>query len=145
MDESFFPRRLDDGRVPTEPGSGTWYLVARAAPVGCGSGKGLLARCICIIAFGREPHAVTAGANTEEVEKRIASELIEASPVLFLDNLNNTTFKSDLAGERHDGKAGAHTFARQIPDGDVERLGIRGLDRQRPIGIGGPGAPFYCH
>ena len=39
---------------------------------------------------------MTAGANTEEVEKRVAAELIEASPVLFLDNLNNTTFKSDL-------------------------------------------------
>jgi hypothetical protein len=32
-----------------------------AAPMsGAGAGKGLLARCICIIAFGREPHAVTA-------------------------------------------------------------------------------------
>ena len=72
-------------------------VLLRAPPLsGAGAGKGLLARCICIIAFGREPHAVTAGANTEEVEKRIAAELIEASPVLFLDNLNNTTFKSDL-------------------------------------------------
>jgi hypothetical protein len=72
-------------------------VLLRAPPLsGAGAGKGLLARCICIIAFGREPHAVTAGANTEEVEKRIASELIGASPVLFLDNLNNTAFKSDL-------------------------------------------------
>jgi hypothetical protein len=63
---------------------------------GAGAGKGLLARCICIIAFGREPHAVTAGANAEELEKRIASELIEGSPALFLDNLNNTAFRSDL-------------------------------------------------
>jgi hypothetical protein len=63
---------------------------------GAGSGKGLLARCICIIAFGREPHAVTAGANAEELEKRIAAELIEGSPALFLDNLNNTTLKSNL-------------------------------------------------
>ena len=60
------------------------------------SGKGLLARCICIIAFGREPHAVTAGASAEELEKRIAAELIEGSPALFLDNLNNTAFKSNL-------------------------------------------------
>jgi hypothetical protein len=68
-----------------------------AAPVsGAGAGKGLLARCICIIAFGREPHAVTAGATSEELEKRIAAELMEGSPALFLDNLNNTAFKSDL-------------------------------------------------
>ncbi len=32
----------------------------RAAPMsGTGAGKGLLARCISIVAFGREPHAVT--------------------------------------------------------------------------------------
>jgi hypothetical protein len=69
----------------------------RAAPMsGAGAGKGLLARCISIIAFGREPHAVTGGANAEELEKRIAAELIEGSPALFLDNLNNTAFKSDL-------------------------------------------------
>ena len=72
-------------------------VLLRAAPVsGAGAGKGLLARCICIIAFGREPHAVTAGANAEELEKRIAAELIEGSPALFLDNLNNTAFRSDL-------------------------------------------------
>jgi hypothetical protein len=63
---------------------------------GAGAGKGLLARCICIIAFGRDPHAVTSGATAEELEKRIAAELIEGSPALFLDNLNNTAFKSDL-------------------------------------------------
>ncbi|MCG2632204.1 hypothetical protein L6654_36920 [Bradyrhizobium sp. WYCCWR 13023] len=72
-------------------------VLLRAAPVsGAGAGKGLLARCICIIAFGREPHAVTAGANGEELEKRIAAELINGSPALFLDNLNNRAFKSDL-------------------------------------------------
>jgi hypothetical protein len=56
----------------------------------------LLARCICIVAFGREPHAVTAGGTPEELEKRISAELMEGSPALFLDNLNNTAFKSDL-------------------------------------------------
>jgi hypothetical protein len=72
-------------------------VLLRAAPVsGAGAGKGLLARCICIIAFGREPHAVTAGATAEELEKRIAAELMGGSPALFLDNLNNTAFRSDL-------------------------------------------------
>ena len=72
-------------------------VLMRAAPMsGAGAGKGLLARCICIIAFGRDPHAVTAGATSEELEKRIAAELMGGSPALFLDNLNNTSFKSDL-------------------------------------------------
>ena len=69
----------------------------RAAPLsGAGAGKGLLARCICIIAFGHEPHAVTGGGNAEELEKRIASELIAGGSALFLDNMNNTALKSDL-------------------------------------------------
>ena len=72
-------------------------VLLRAAPMsGAGAGKGLLARCICNIAFGREPHAVTGGSTAEELEKRIAAELIAASPALFIDNLNNTAFKSDL-------------------------------------------------
>lgn len=69
----------------------------RAAPMsGAGAGKGLLVRCICIVAYGQEPHAVTAGGNAEELEKRIAAELIEGGPALFLDNLNNMAVKSDL-------------------------------------------------
>jgi hypothetical protein len=63
---------------------------------GAGAGKGLLARCISIVAFGSEPHAVTGGASSEELEKRIAAELMEGGSTLFLDNLNNTSFKSDL-------------------------------------------------
>jgi hypothetical protein len=49
-------------------------VMLRAAPMsGAGAGKGLLARCICMIAFGREPHAVTPGATADELEKRIAA------------------------------------------------------------------------
>jgi hypothetical protein len=72
-------------------------ILLRAAPMsGSGAGKGLLARCISIIAFGREPHAVTGGATADELEKRITAELIGGSPVLFLDNLNNTALRSNL-------------------------------------------------
>jgi len=63
---------------------------------GAGAGKGLLARCICLIAYGREPCAVTSGSTPEELEKRIAAELMGGSPALFLDNLNNTSFRSNL-------------------------------------------------
>jgi hypothetical protein len=72
-------------------------LLLRGAPIsGAGAGKGLLARCSCIIAFGREPHAVTGGGTAEELEKRIAAELIQASSALFLDNMNNMGLKSDI-------------------------------------------------
>ena len=49
-----------------------------------------------LIAFGREPHAVTGGGNNEEIDKRIAAELMEGHPMLFLDNLNDAAFRSDL-------------------------------------------------
>ena len=72
-------------------------VLFRAAPLsGAGAGKGLLGRCTCIVAFGREPHAVTAGSSSAELEKRISAELIEGHPALFLDNLNNMNFRSDL-------------------------------------------------
>ena len=78
--------------LPLAPG-----VLFRAAPIsGAGTGKGLLARCISLVAFGREPHAVTSGATGEELEKRIAAELMQGNPALFLDNLNNTAFRSNL-------------------------------------------------
>jgi len=61
---------------------------------GAGVGKGLLVRCICEIAFGRQPYAITAGGTREEQEKRIAAALIAAGPALFLDNFNGVTLKS---------------------------------------------------
>lgn len=71
-------------------------VVLRAPPMsGAGAGKGLLARCIAAIAFGREPHAVTAGGTQEELEKRIAAELIEGGQTVFLDNLNSMALRSD--------------------------------------------------
>jgi len=75
----------------TAPG----LLLHAPAMSGAGTGKGLLARTIACIAFGRSPHAVTQGGTAEELEKRISSELIEGAPVLFLDNFNGVALKSD--------------------------------------------------
>ena len=70
--------------------------VLTTAPLtsGSGTGKGLLMRAICEVAFGEQPSAITAGLSTEETEKRIATELIGARQALFLDNLNNMSFES---------------------------------------------------
>jgi hypothetical protein len=71
-------------------------LLHAAAVSGSGTGKRLLARCIYIIAYGRPPSAITAGANDEELEKRISTELISGAPALFLDNMNGRSLRSDL-------------------------------------------------
>jgi hypothetical protein len=50
---------------------------------------------ICAIAFGIRPHAFNAGHGGQELEKRIAADLIEAAPALFLDNVNGAVLRSD--------------------------------------------------
>ena len=52
-------------------------------------------RAISAIAFGVKPRAFTKGGDRQELDKRLASELIEAAPVLFLDNVNGTLVRSD--------------------------------------------------
>ena len=61
---------------------------------GAGSGKGLLVRALCAVAFGAPPVTITAGADADELEKRIASALMEAAPAVMLDNLNATALRS---------------------------------------------------
>ncbi|MCF3935319.1 hypothetical protein L1787_18145 [Acuticoccus sp. M5D2P5] len=78
--------------LPLAPG----VVIRAAAMSGAGTGKGLFVRCISLIAYGNEPHAVSGGVNREELEKKIAAELMEAGPMLFLDNLNGRTFNSEL-------------------------------------------------
>ncbi len=62
---------------------------------GAGSGKGLLVQAICAVAFGSPPAAFTTGSDKAELDKRIASELMQARVALFLDNANSTALKSD--------------------------------------------------
>jgi hypothetical protein len=70
-------------------------LVVAAEISGAGTGKGLLVRAIYAIAFGTRPRAFTPGHDRQELDKRIVSELIEATPVLFLDNVNGTLLRSE--------------------------------------------------
>jgi hypothetical protein len=78
--------------LPLAPG----MVITAPLITGAGTGKGLLVRAICEIAFGRAPYAFTACGDSAENEKRIVALLIEAEPVLFLDNVNDTTLRSDL-------------------------------------------------
>jgi hypothetical protein len=72
------------------------FLINAPQVSGAGSGKGLLVRSINAIAFGVQPRAFTAGSEKHELDKRLAAELIEAEPALFLDNANGTALRSDL-------------------------------------------------
>ena len=78
--------------LPLAPG----LLISAPSISGAGSGKGLLVRAACEIAFGYPPYAFNACRDVAELEKRIGSALIEAAPVLFVDNVNDTALRSDL-------------------------------------------------
>jgi hypothetical protein len=72
------------------------FLINAPSVSGAGSGKGLLVRAINAIAFGLQPRAFTKGSERHELDKRLAAELIEAQPGLFLDNANGIALRSDL-------------------------------------------------
>jgi hypothetical protein len=78
--------------LPRAPGS----LFTGAPYSGSGVGKGLLVRVMCRVAYGKEPAAVTAGHDTDEMDKRLVAMLIGGQQVLFLDNVNSSALKSDL-------------------------------------------------
>jgi hypothetical protein len=78
--------------LPLAPG----LLISAPSISGAGSGKGLLVRAACEIAFGYPPYAFNACRDVAELEKRIGSALIEAAPVFFVDNVNDTALRSDL-------------------------------------------------
>jgi len=62
---------------------------------GAGSGKGLLARAIGAVAYGIRPRPFTPGNDKHEMDKRIVAEVIEATPVIFMDNVNATLLRSN--------------------------------------------------
>jgi len=72
--------------------------IAITAPArsGAGTGKGLLTRTICSIAFGFQPSAVTTGSGSEELDKRLTAMLISADPAILLDNVNEQGLKSNI-------------------------------------------------
>ena len=72
------------------------FLVRSPEISGAGTGKGLLVRSICAIAFGIQPRAFTKGADRQELDKRLASDLIKAAQVLFLDNFNSAMLRSEI-------------------------------------------------
>jgi hypothetical protein len=62
---------------------------------GAGAGKGLLVRSISMIAYGMRPRPFPPGNDRHELDKRLVSEAIQSSPIIYMDNANGTTLRSD--------------------------------------------------
>jgi Primase C terminal 2 (PriCT-2)/RepB DNA-primase from phage plasmid len=95
MDESCFLHALLTGACRPSLWLAPGIFLRAPSITGSGSGKGLLARRMFKIAFGRQPSAITGGGSPEELEKRVATALIGAEQAIFIDNLNDRTFRSD--------------------------------------------------
>jgi hypothetical protein len=80
--------------LPLAPG----LLIKGPTYSGAGTGKGLLVRGIAAVAYGNRPYALAAG-DRHELDKRLAAQLINASPMLFLDNVNGRVLRSDLLAQ----------------------------------------------
>jgi hypothetical protein len=77
--------------LPLAPG----LLVDAPTHSGAGTGKGLAMRAISATAYGCAPYAFTRGDGWQETEKRLVAAVIEARPMVFLDNANLTMLRSD--------------------------------------------------
>jgi hypothetical protein len=77
--------------LPLTPG-----LIIRAPlQSGSGTGKGLLAKTAALVATGGIPEAITAGHDIAEMDKRLNSALLGGAEIIFLDNVNSTSLRSD--------------------------------------------------
>ncbi len=79
--------------LPTAP------ALAFDAPVQ-GSGKTLLARCVCYLATGREPDTFphTKGRDDEEIRKRLFAALVMGTTTLLWDNVVGSFDSAAMAG-----------------------------------------------
>lgn len=66
---------------------------------GAGTGKGKLVRAIARIAYNIAPRPFTSPGAQSELEKRLTASLVEADPVIFLDNVNSEILKSNLLAQ----------------------------------------------
>lgn len=66
---------------------------------GAGTGKGLLIQAIARIAFNQQATAFTSNGNRQELERRLETALVDAGPIVFLDNCNAEELSSNLLAQ----------------------------------------------
>ena len=72
------------------------FLAEAAQVTGSGSGKGLLARLMILVAFGTAAKATGARRDNAELEKTLVAALRQAAPFVLVDNITDTTVRSNV-------------------------------------------------
>jgi hypothetical protein len=75
-------------------------------------GKGKLARTLSTLATGGMPAIVTEGHSDEEIEKRIATAVLQGAPAILLDNLQRHVASSTLESMLTEPVADIRTFGK---------------------------------
>lgn len=78
--------------LPLAPG----FIIRGAHLSGAGSGKGQLVRALARIAYDFPPKAMPTSGDRAELDKRLTAALVVADPIIFLDNVNAETLRSNL-------------------------------------------------
>jgi hypothetical protein len=78
--------------LPTVPAA----IIKAPQGSGSGTGKGMLMSSVSHVAFGVAIPSIAATRVAEELEKKITAQLLRGRPMLFLQNYNNKTLRSDL-------------------------------------------------
>lgn len=81
--------------LPLTPG----FIIRAAHLSGAGSGKGQLVRAIARIAYDFVPKVLGSTGERVELDKRLTAALVVADPVIFLDNVNGETLRSNLLAQ----------------------------------------------
>lgn len=81
--------------LPLTPG----FIIRAPQFSGAGTGKGLLVRAIARIAYDAAPKAFTSSGDRVELDKRLTAALVTADPVIFIDNVNAETLRSNLLAQ----------------------------------------------
>jgi hypothetical protein len=82
-----FVRRMIEGCTPV-------HLIEAPTP---GSGKGLLADVLSLIALGRPCEPTTVTADEDEIRKKITALLVKGQPIILLDNVRVDLDSAQLA------------------------------------------------
>lgn len=81
--------------LPFAPG----FIIRGSQLSGSGSGKGHLVRAIARLAYDMVPKVLGSSGDGGELDKRLTASLVDADSLIFLDNVNTETLRSNLLAQ----------------------------------------------
>jgi hypothetical protein len=96
MDESTFLTALLTGVSRPSLSLAPGRIIRGPQISGSAGGKGLIFKCICMIAYGRYPMTIAQTSTKEELDKQVTAALVNAYQAILLDNFNDCILRSSV-------------------------------------------------